>query len=290
MTVAAVVYSRNEADLLAPCLAAVTGFDEVVVCDMQSSDDTVSVARRAGARVVEVPDARVIEEVRQRGLDAVGTSWVLFVDADEILPPGFSEHVRRMIASAASDGTVAYRLPYANVAFGRQLHSTLVGSAKYSLLSRSGTHYPALGRAHVPPDFDGPIKDAPASVPQILHLNFRGAEQTVEKTLRYSPDVAGEPSLLTPTGLIRALLRATVFSPVWADGYAGVAVATATVFGRWYAAFLKAERSGILADDLPARELRRVATVSRWQKAAIRSRDLARSWPRRSSRASHGPE
>ncbi|NNC11869.1 glycosyltransferase [Planctomonas sp. JC2975] len=290
MTVAAVVYSRNEADLLPPCLAALTGFDEVIVCDMQSTDDTVGVAERAGARVVEVPDARVIEEVRQRGLDAAGTSWVMFVDADEILPPGFSAHVRRMIASADSDGTVAYRLPYANVAFGRPLHSTLVGSAKYSLMSRSGVRFPTPGRAHVPPDFDGPVKDAPPSVPQILHLNFRGAEQTVEKTLRYSPDVAGESSLLTPTGLIRALLRATVFSRVWADGYAGVAVATATVFGRWYAALLRAERAGILGDDLPARELRRLSSASRWQEAAIRSRETVRSVTRRSRRASRRPE
>jgi hypothetical protein len=211
------------------------------------------------------------------GLDAAQSTWVLFVDADEILPPEFALHVRSMISAAEAGNIVAYRLRYTNLAFGRTLHSTLVGSAKYSLMLASATRFPHTGRAHVPPQFDGQVSDAPNTVPDILHLNFRGAEQTVEKTMRYARDMDGEPSLLTPTGLIRELARATIFGGVWKDGYAGVAVATSAVVGWWYAAFLRAERAGVLGEELPPREVRRLRMVSRWHAAGVLVRDGLRS-------------
>lgn len=281
MTVSAVIYSRNEADLLRVCLPAIAGFDEILLCDMQSSDDTVEVAETAGARIVAVPDARVIEEVRQLGLDHATGEWVLFVDADEILPPRFADRVREIVDAAAEDGTVAFRLRYTNVAFGRTLQHTLVGSAKYSLMRRDAARYPHPGRAHQPPLFDGPKRDAPSLVPPILHLNFRTVEQMTEKTMRYAETAAGEPDLLKPTGLLRALMRATVFSGSWRDGYAGVAVSTSAIVGRWYAALLALEREGELTGDLPPREQRYLRTLGHVQAWAVRwRRRLRRLVPR----------
>lgn len=273
VTVSAVVYSRNEARLLQPCLDALTGFDEVLVCDMESSDDTVEVARAVGARIVDVPDARVIEEVRQLGLDAAQSDWVLFIDADEILPARFADHVRAMIASAERDGTVAFRLRYTNVAFDRELQHTLMGSAKFSLMRRRAAYYAHPRRAHRPPQFDGPVRDAPPTTPPILHLNFRSVEQMVEKTLRYAPDLPADDKLLKPTGLVRELLRETVFSGTWRDGYAGTAVATSSVVGRWYGALLAAQQRELLTSDHPPAELRRVAALTRAHAASIRLRD-----------------
>jgi hypothetical protein len=248
---------------------------------MQSSDDTVALAKMANARVVEVPDARVIEEVRQWGLDAATTDWVLFVDADEILPPGFAEHVRRMTESDETDQTVAYRLRYSNVAFDRVLRHTLVGSAKYSLMRRGFAHYESPARAHIPPVFDGLVRDAPQEVPPVLHLNFRSAAQMTEKTLRYAADHEGEIDLLRPSRLLRELLRASVFSGSWADGYAGSAVATSSIFGRWYGALLTADQSGLLKQDLPESETRRLRSLSRLQKTLLGLRDRLRGIGRR---------
>lgn len=272
VSVSAVIYSRNEADLLRTSLPAITGFDEVLICDMQSTDDTVEVADRMGARVISVPHVLIAEDVRQLGLDGATSEWVLFVDADEILPPGFSAHIRSLIESDASEGIVAFRLRYDNAAFDRQLRHTLVGSAKYSLLRRSSAHYPVTGRVHQPPVFDGAVRDAPASVPSIRHLNFRTIDQTIEKTLRYSRSLPDEPQLLRPTGLVRELLRQTVFSGAWRDGTAGVVVATSIVFGRWHSALLHAERRGALTSDLPAAEQRRLRHLEGARTSLVRSR------------------
>lgn len=273
VSVSAVIYSRNEADLLRTSLAAAVGFDEVIVCDMQSTDDTVALARHASARVEAVPDARVIEEVRQHGLDVATSDWVLFVDADEILPPGFSGHLRRIIAAGTDAGIVAFRLRYSNVAFGRTLQHTLVGSAKYSLMRTDSARFPSPGIAHVPPVFSGPVSDAPSEVPPILHLSFRTAGQLTEKALRYADASRGDLDLLRPTRLVREVLRHTVFGGTWRDGYAGSVVSTSIVFGRWYEALLTAERKGLLDTQLPPREQRRLLAASRAHAVVTRTRD-----------------
>jgi hypothetical protein len=98
-------------------------------------------------------------------------------------------------------------------------------------------------------------------VPPILHFNFRGVEQMTEKTLRYAKGSEGDLDLLKPTGLLRELMRSTIFSGSWGDGYAGTAVTTSAVVGRWYGALLAAERRDLLAADLPPVERRRLKTM-----------------------------
>ncbi|GEL45823.1 glycosyltransferase [Cellulomonas hominis] len=274
-TVSAVVYSRDEADLLRDCLPRLAGFDEVLVCDMASTDDTVAVAAAHGARVVPVPDVPVVEQVRQRGLDAATSDWVLFVDADEHLPAGFRAALQPVLDGPSDVAGV--RLRYDNVAFGRLLEHSLQGSAKYALLRRGRAHYAEPALAHVPPVLDGRGIDAPASVPGIAHLNFRSVEQTTEKILRYAANNPGRFTRVDdPVALLRELLRSTVFGGAWRDGRAGFAVAALHTFGHLYGSLLEAERAGVLARDVPPRSARLLGAVEGVQRAAVAARDGVR--------------
>jgi hypothetical protein len=278
-TVSAVVYSRDEADLLRDCLPLLADFDEVVVCDMGSTDDTVAVAQAHGARVVPVPDAPVVEEVRQRGLDAATTDWVLFVDADEHLPAGYRAAVQPVLDGP--EDVVAVRLRYDNAAFGRMLAHSLQGSAKYALLRRGRVRYAEPALAHVPPVLDGRGVDAPEQVPPIAHLNFRTIDQTTEKILRYA---ANNPDRFEriddPVALLRELARTTVFSGAWRDGRAGFAVAALHTFGQLSGSLVTAERAGTLTEDLPARSTRLLRAVEGAQRALVGARDGVRGGAR----------
>ncbi|WP_158609734.1 glycosyltransferase [Cellulomonas triticagri] len=274
-TVSAVVYSRNEADQLRDCLPLLADFDEVVVCDMGSTDDTTAVAAQHGARVVPVPDAPVVEEVRQRGLDAATSDWVLFVDADEHLPAGYRAALQPVLDGPADVAGV--RVRYDNVAYGRMLEHSLQGSAKYALLRRGAAHYAEPALAHVPPVLDGRGVDAPASVPAIAHLNFRSVEQTTEKVLRYAANNPGRFTRLDdPVRLIRELLRSTVYSGAWRDGRAGFAVAALHTFGHLYGSLLEAERAGTLTADVPAKDARLLAAAEGGQRTGVSVRDGVR--------------
>lgn len=74
---------RDEETRLAGCLASVAPFvDEIVVADTGSRDLTVDVARRAGARVVEVPWTDDFAAARNVAAAACSGDWILSVDAD----------------------------------------------------------------------------------------------------------------------------------------------------------------------------------------------------------------
>lgn len=241
----AVTFSRNEAYLLPACLSRLTEFDELLVCDMQSTDDTVVVATSHGASVVNVPFAPICEMVRQLAIDAVDTEWVLFVDADEHVPPGWRASL--VLADIPSE-IAGVRLRYDNVAFAVQLTHTLRGSAKYALLRSDLGHYETHyedGRAHIPPIFDGPVIDAPLSVPPILHLNFRDVRQSLEKTLRYAEsNPRGADAFANPFQLPREVVRDVVAGGAWRDGRAGIVLVTINAIGRFYAAALEWEQRG----------------------------------------------
>lgn len=270
--ITAVVYSLNEAELLPACLERLGDFDEIVVCDMQSEDDTVAVAESFGARVVPVPRVPIVEQVRQFALDAAATNWVLLVDADEHLPEGFYELLADLVTGRPE--LAAVRLRYDNLAFGSHVPNALRGSAKYSLLRVAATHFSGSSHPHIPPRFDAPVADAPASVPAILHHNFRTVEQSLEKVLRYARNIPGEAALLDdPVAIPRLFLRDLVFSGVWRDGRAGLTLVTLNLIGRVYSAALAWEKAGYPDSGWNPRALRTARLLESTQRRLVRARD-----------------
>ncbi|HPF14609.1 MAG TPA: glycosyltransferase [Planctomycetota bacterium] len=103
---------RNEADNLPGLLASVQGIvDQVVVVDTGSDDNTVEIARQAGAHVVHHVWKDDFAAARNAGVAEVEGGFVLILDADERLAPGAGEALRQAVASDRIDGG---RLPLYN--------------------------------------------------------------------------------------------------------------------------------------------------------------------------------
>ena len=80
---------KNAARTLEECLASVRGVvDEIVIADTGSTDDTIEMARRSGARVISIPWEDDFSHARNISLAEVASDWVLSLDADERLDPG----------------------------------------------------------------------------------------------------------------------------------------------------------------------------------------------------------
>ena len=81
----AVILTKNEEENILRCLAAIPSYINVVVVDSGSTDKTVEIARMNGAAVFENPwpgfAAQRNFALNQCGIDS---TWVLFVDADEV--------------------------------------------------------------------------------------------------------------------------------------------------------------------------------------------------------------
>lgn len=102
-TLAVVVPAWNAARFL-PALfdaldAQVEPFDEIVVVDDGSSDDTASIAAARGARVLRHPRNLGCSAAKNTGLAAVASEWVHFQDADDLPLAGFAAAARGALAA-----------------------------------------------------------------------------------------------------------------------------------------------------------------------------------------------
>lgn len=87
--VALVMIARNEAPRIARALASTLPWvDEALVLDTGSTDDTVAVARAAGARVEHFGWVDDFAAARNRALDLAGADWHVVLDADEWIAHG----------------------------------------------------------------------------------------------------------------------------------------------------------------------------------------------------------
>lgn len=100
--ISVVVNTYNAERLLAEVLEAVKNFDETVVCDMESTDRTVEIARKYGCKVVTFPKGnhKIVEPARQFALESASFPWVLVVDADEIVTPQLHDYLYQQIEKA----------------------------------------------------------------------------------------------------------------------------------------------------------------------------------------------
>ncbi len=77
---------QNEAAFLPGCLASVTELvDEIVIADTGSTDNTVEIATKAGAKVIPIEWQDDFAAARNQALAQVTGDWVLVLDADETL-------------------------------------------------------------------------------------------------------------------------------------------------------------------------------------------------------------
>jgi glycosyltransferase involved in cell wall biosynthesis len=98
--ISTVVITKNEERNLPRCLASVRSFSqEVVVVDSGSTDGTIEVATRAGARVIP-QEWLGYGPQKQFALEQARSPWVLSIDADEEVSPELAAELGRLDFSA----------------------------------------------------------------------------------------------------------------------------------------------------------------------------------------------
>ncbi len=89
---------RDEAARLPHCLDSVRGVvDEIVVVDTGSTDDTVAIAARYGARIGHFAWCDDFAAARNASLALATGDWVLWLDADDLLPAEDHSRVRELL-------------------------------------------------------------------------------------------------------------------------------------------------------------------------------------------------
>jgi glycosyltransferase involved in cell wall biosynthesis len=178
--VTAVVLTLNEEPHLPDCLASLSWADSCVVLDSGSSDGTQARAREAGAEVV-VHAFENYSMQRQRALSLVRTPWLLFVDADERVPPALAAEVRRELLAPLADG---YWIPRENHFWG---HAMRGGGwwpdHQLRLLSVSRASYDPTRAVHEVAHVEG--ETAKLAEP-LVHINYDSLAEFRSKQFEYA--------------------------------------------------------------------------------------------------------
>lgn len=101
------ILTFNSSLTLKAALESIINFSEVIVCDGGSTDETLSLARAYGARViVQSPefkgkDNKIIDfsGVRNQMLSAASHKWFFSLDSDEIMTSALQDEIEALVSS-----------------------------------------------------------------------------------------------------------------------------------------------------------------------------------------------
>lgn len=89
----------NEEKNLEDCLSSIEKIaDEIVIVDGSSTDKSVAVAKKFGARVLVTDNPPIFHINKQKAIDMARNEWILQLDADERVSPALAEEIMKVIA------------------------------------------------------------------------------------------------------------------------------------------------------------------------------------------------
>ena len=117
-SLSAIVLTKNSKDTIEDCLASIAWVDEIVVVDNGSEDETVDMAKRFKARVIENTNGSFSDRRNIGAKEAKGV-WLLYLDADERVTPKLRQEIKSNVKSQMSK--VAYAIPRRNILLGHEM-------------------------------------------------------------------------------------------------------------------------------------------------------------------------
>lgn len=203
--ISVVINTYNAEQHLAECLEAVKDFDEIVVCDMESTDNTVEIAKRYGCKVVTFPKGNItiVEPARQFAIDSASYPWVLVVDADEIITPQLRQYLYERIKTG--DCAEGLYIARHNKVMG-MYNKDWSNDCQLRFFKREGTVWPSY--IHAVPEIKGRVERAPKKY-EMLHLADVTTGQWINKMNQYT-DNEVEKKSKRKFGIMALFLR-----PLW---------------------------------------------------------------------------
>lgn len=139
--VSVVIPTKDEERNIEACIASVAWADEIIVFDSYSTDQTLALAEKCGARIVQrkfdtfaVHKNWALENIDFRH------DWILLLDADERITDPLAAEIREAVADA--DGPAGWYIARRNMFCGKWMrHGGVYPDYNLRLLRRGKAHY-----------------------------------------------------------------------------------------------------------------------------------------------------
>lgn len=117
-----VLATFNEEKNLPDCLESVKNLaDEIIIVDGSSTDKTVEIAKRYGAKVTVVKNLPNFHINKQKAIGLASKDWTLQLDADERVSKDLADEIRTGIKNLTNIKKSGYWIPRKNWFLGRFL-------------------------------------------------------------------------------------------------------------------------------------------------------------------------
>ena len=122
--ISVVINTYNAEKHLQMVLDALKSFDEIIICDMESTDRTTEIAQQNKCHLIIFPKGnyRIVEPARQFAINHAKYPWIFVVDADEIVPSSLHDYLYiRIQDSQCPEGIM---IPRKNYFMGHFMHAS----------------------------------------------------------------------------------------------------------------------------------------------------------------------
>lgn len=178
MKLSAIVLTNNEESNLKRCLDSLPKDIELIIVDSGSTDGTLGIAERYGAKIFKNKMADFSSQ-RNFGSDRASNDWILFIDADEELSSELKHNLEYLINN--NESIIGYDIRRWNYVLGKRMTHCWSPDHVLRLFNKNYARYE--GEIHekaVPKGKVVRIEDP------ILHYTFQTISGYFDKINKYS--------------------------------------------------------------------------------------------------------
>ncbi|TCJ98623.1 galactosyltransferase-like protein [Volucribacter psittacicida] len=96
LPISVTILTKNSQSYLAQCLNALKDFDEIIVLDNGSTDDTLAIAQQYHNVVIHYHDFVGFGEMKNLAASLAKNDWIINIDSDEIFTPELIQEIRQL--------------------------------------------------------------------------------------------------------------------------------------------------------------------------------------------------
>jgi glycosyltransferase involved in cell wall biosynthesis len=186
MKFSVVLATHNEEANIEACLSAVRDIaDEMIVVDGESTDSTVALAKKMGAKVIQTTNKPMFHTNKQMAMDAAMGDWILQLDADEVADDELIRFIKKI--SKEESEFSAFWIKRKNYFLGTFLKKGGQYPDPVIRLYKKGKAYLPQKDVHEQMEVDGKIGWAEG---HLLHYNAPDFSRYITNANRYTTQTA----------------------------------------------------------------------------------------------------
>ena len=176
--ISAVINTCNSDRYLERVLSSLKGFDEILICDMYSTDKTLEIAKRFNCIIVFHEKCEIVEPARNFAIQSATHEWILLIDSDELVTPALCNYLYNFITEKKE--LTGLWLARKNYMFGHFLHGEYPDYIMRFFRKDSITW---SSHVHARPQIKGKVKKIPKHRDDLalIHLINNSISEKIQK-------------------------------------------------------------------------------------------------------------